>query len=160
MKLAYASHDSCIHFASFESGEPVVQTVRFSELPLMSLLFVAEKAVVGGGHDFNPTMYTHENGQWSFKKKLDSKSEVKAAAASSVGAARALFQNKTSRGQEASKEGDTLWTKHENVITCIRDTSPAGNVGPLRKISTSALDGRIVFWDLATLDVQLNALHL
>ena len=68
--MCYASHDSCIHFASgFDQGSPVVQTVKFGELPLCSLLFVAEKAVVGGGHEFNPAMYTNENGSWSFKKK-------------------------------------------------------------------------------------------
>jgi actin related protein 2/3 complex subunit 1A/1B len=100
--LCYASHDSCIHFASgFDQGSPVVQTVKFGELPLCSLLFVAEKAVVGGGHEFNPAMYTNENGSWSFKKKLDEKSAHEdKAVAKGVSAARALFQSKTSRGQD------------------------------------------------------------
>jgi actin related protein 2/3 complex, subunit 1A/1B len=158
--LAYASHDSAIHFADFSSGAAVVQTIKFAELPLRSLIFVAEKAIIGGGHDFNPSMYTHEGGAWKFKKKLDEKKATSASAASGVAGARALFQNKTSRGQEGSKEGDTLWTQHENAITDIQDASPAGSVGPLKKISTSALDGRLVIWDLSTIDISLASLHL
>ncbi len=47
--LCYAGHDSTIHFASnFGSIEPVVQTIKLSDLPLRSMLFVSEKAVVAG----------------------------------------------------------------------------------------------------------------
>ena len=161
--LAYATHDSSIHFATGFGGSsgPVVQTIRTSEMPLRSLIFVAERAIVAGGHEFNPVMFTNERGsQWAFRKKLDEKKEAVTAATSGVGAARALFQNKTSRGQSASAETDTLWTKHENAIIDIRDMSPAGSVGALRKISTCALDGRLVMWDLTTIDVQLASLSI
>ena len=161
--LAFASHDSCIHFADLSNlngGAPAVQTIKFGELPLCSLLFVAEQAVVGGGHGFNPTMYTHENGSWAFKKLLDEKKEKEASVAKGVSAARALFQNKTSRGQDSNTTTDTLWTQHENAIIDMRDASPAGTHAPLCRMSSVALDGRLVFWDLAAVDVQLSALHL
>jgi actin related protein 2/3 complex, subunit 1A/1B len=158
--LAYTSHDSCISFATFTTGDPVVQSIRFGDLPLMSLMFVAEQALVGAGHEFNPTMYTCEDGKWAFKKKIDEKKTATASAATGVTAARALFQNKTARGQEKVSDSDTLWTKHENTITAMSDASPAGTVGPMRKLCTSSLDGRLVTWDLTTIDVQLASLHL
>lgn len=162
--LAYASHDSAIHFATFGgSGDPVVQTIKFGDLPLRSLIFVAEKAVVAGGYDYNPVMFSSVGGKWSFKSKLDEKKTAEAVKSTGVASARALFQNKTSRGQESSKSKDTLWTKHENALDCIMDASKGNSFGdPLTSISTSALDGRLVVWDLMAngLDKQLAALNI
>ena len=57
--LAFASHDSSLHVATFSAtGRPVIQTIRFREMPLNTLIFAAEGAIVGGGHDFNPMLYT------------------------------------------------------------------------------------------------------
>lgn len=62
--IAYASHDSCLHFARLDqSAEPVVHTVRLNGLPLLALKFVGEKALVGVGHDFNPALYTYSTGK-------------------------------------------------------------------------------------------------
>lgn len=146
--LAYASHDSAIHFATFPHGsDPMVQSIRFSDMPLRSLIFVAEGAIIAGGHDFNPRLYTKDSNEWNFSKKLDEKKVVKAAQTSGVSAARALFQNKTSRGQETKAETDSLWTVHENAITSFYNASPSGAT-TLNKISSSSLDGRVVVWDL------------
>lgn len=62
--IAYATHDSSLHFARLDqSAEPVVQTVRLNGLPLLALRFIGEKALVGAGHDFNPAIYTQSNGR-------------------------------------------------------------------------------------------------
>jgi hypothetical protein len=54
-----------------------------------------------------------------------------------------------------------LKTQHENAIVDMRDASPAGNSGgALSRISSVAHDGRLVLWDLTSLDVQLDLLHL
>lgn len=39
------------------SGVASHQTVRFRDLPLASLAFASERAVVGGGHGFNPLLF-------------------------------------------------------------------------------------------------------
>jgi len=162
--LCFASHDSCIHFASnFGPAAPVVQTLKLFDMPLCSMLFVAEKAVVAGGHDFIPFLFTQGaggGGQWSLTKKLDEKKTAVAAATTGVGAARALFQNKTSRGQASAAESDSLWTCHENAIVDMHDASPAGSVGNLKRISTTALDGRLTFWDLTGSDLSLASLSI
>lgn len=57
-------------------------------------------------------------GAWSFLQYLDEKPAVLESKPSitQVASARALFQSKTTKGQETKKEGDELWTKHESAI--------------------------------------------
>lgn len=41
------------------------QRVRYALLPVSSLTFLSEKAVVGGGHDMNPLVFAADSsGQW------------------------------------------------------------------------------------------------
>jgi hypothetical protein len=58
--VRFLGHDSVIHFATLRAlpAEPVVQTVLLSGLPMCSLMFLSETALVGVGHDFGPTVYT------------------------------------------------------------------------------------------------------
>ena len=131
--LVYAGHDSSIHFATFSATQPpVVFTLRSAELPYCSLLSISDCAVVAVGHDYNPSIYIRSGSGagWESLGKL----EVKAAsvaggdagAAGGVAAARALFQNKSSRGQESGDAKDSLWTQHENTVTAICSMSPTG----------------------------------
>ena len=105
--LAYTGHDSSVHFADLTTTradvEPVVRTVRLSQLPLCSLLFIGEHALVGAGHDFNPTLFTYSGtGTWSFFGYIDKQEPAQAVTATSgVSAARELFKNKTVRGEVA-----------------------------------------------------------
>lgn len=157
--LAFAAHDSSLHVATLSAtARPVVRTIRFREMPLNSLIFVTEGAIIGGGHDFNPILYTRAaGGTWALNRRLDERKEDKAASATSgVSAARALFQNKTRSGQDAKADSDTLWTQHDNAITCIANASVSR--GPVDKVSTSGLDGRLVIWDLPALDIQMASL--
>jgi actin related protein 2/3 complex, subunit 1A/1B len=57
--LAYSGHDSAVYFATLGvAAEPPVQVVRLNDLPICTLLFLSEKAIVCGGHDFNPLILT------------------------------------------------------------------------------------------------------
>mmetsp|Transcript_1724 Transcript_1724/g.2701 ORF Transcript_1724/g.2701 Transcript_1724/m.2701 type:complete len:378 (+) Transcript_1724:70-1203(+) len=155
--LCYSGHDSSIHMVTFSGGGASAhQTIRFRDLPLTSLLFVSEKAVIGGGHDFNPMVFTTSGDPsgWSFLDKLDKKKEkAKEAATGGVAAARALFQNKASRGQDSSSDGDKLWTAHEGTISDMALVSPS-------VVSTAALDGRVVLWNLPQLHIAMASMGL
>lgn len=61
-----AGQDSTIHFVRFDQGGGVSeQRVRYALLPVSSLTFLSEKAVVGGGHDMNPLVFAADSsGQW------------------------------------------------------------------------------------------------
>ena len=91
---------------------------------------------------------------WSFLDKLDKKKEkAKEAATGGVAAARALFQNKASRGQDSSSDGDKLWTAHEGTISDMALVSPS-------VVSTAALDGRVVLWNLPQLHIAMASMGL
>ena len=165
--LAYAGHDSSVHFATFPSaGEPVVRSVRLNDLPLSSLLFLSESALVGGGHDFTPQLFTvNKTGEWSFFGVVDNEyAKANAAAAASPGnstgvsAARELFKNKTARGQDLKQDSDTLRTVHERPITAIQNACNSDT--KVTAISSTSLDGKLVVWNLPQLELNLAALGI
>jgi actin related protein 2/3 complex, subunit 1A/1B len=159
--LCYAGQDSSIHFVNFaEDGSPLVQSLRFSHLPITSLLYTSERAVMAGGFDFNPLIfgYSDRSGSWEFNRLLEvRKAEAATVATGGVAAARALFQNKSKLGQDAKADTDTLWTTHEDAITCMQNAT-ADSSGVVARVSTSSLDGAVVVWDL--LDNSFGALNL
>jgi len=165
--LAYAGHDSTIHFATFSRSAPVVQSIKLRDMPLNRLLFITEKALLGAGHDFNPFLFTNSASarEWIYSRRLDQRVDDSAAAgggssaAGGVAAARALFQNKASRGQEKKADNDSLWTKHDGAITAMSNCTLPGQKY-INRVSTSALDGRLVIWDLPTLEIDLAQLSL
>eukprot|EP01035_Chromulina_nebulosa_P019078 gene19078-24904_t len=157
--LAFAGHDSSIHFATLYPEGPVVQSVRFSYLPLSRLLFIGEKTIVGAGYDFNPMVFNYTSRGWTFFSFIDQKKATESSSTSSgVAAARAMFQNKVTRGQDSKSDADIIKTKHESAITGLTIASSPNK--PISKIATSALDGRLVLWDLPTLDINLNKLEI
>ena len=157
--LSFTSHDSTIHFINVASeSHAVPQTIKFPDLPLQCLLFTSESVLLGGGHDFNLTVYESHGSTWSFKQKLDQKKETADTVVSAggstggIGAARALFQSKTKTGQDSKAEGDTLWTKHENAITGM-------SLGE-ESVLTSSLDGKIVIWSTDALRGAASCMKL
>lgn len=161
--LAYASHDSTVHFATLGvSAEPPVQVVRLNDLPFSSLLFLNEHALLGAGYDFNPTVITNSKGQWAFNSVLDKAEEKTAAAdegASNTSRARELFKSKTARGQDIKSDCDVLKTKHERQITHIRNAAGSRN-GSISSVSTTGMDGKLVMWNLSSLEATFSKLSL
>ncbi|KAJ1458846.1 WD40-repeat-containing domain protein [Pelagophyceae sp. CCMP2097] len=140
--LAFAGHDSSVHFATFAGGTPVVQTIRFGFLPLTQVLFHGENRLFAGGHDMNPAVFDL-SGEWAFSAFVDVKEvakEVDAAAENSVKGRMNMWQNKDKTGTAAgSSAGDaTSWLKHQGAISCIK-AHPDG-------FSTTSVDGRLVVW--------------
>jgi hypothetical protein len=104
-----------------------------------------------------------DDNSWIFHSSLDqevsnnSSSITEAAPLSGVAAARAIFQSKTSRGQD-KKTADTSSihlggsSKHSRAITGI---SVHGTT-----LTTSSLDGKIILWDLKLPLLTLDAATL
>ena len=110
--------------------------------------------------------YLYDNypstGGWAFFCNVDkegTKAGASAAPAGGVSAARELFRNKTVRGQDIKNDADTLKTLHERAITLIQDASPAAGRG-VTAISTSSLDGRLIVWDLPSLEIDMASLGI
>jgi len=162
--LAYAGHDSSVHFATLAgTAEPVVRTVRLNDLPLSSLLFLSETALIGGGHDFNPIVLTvnKSTGDWSFLTYIDkesSKASGAVVATSATAAARDMFNARTKMGQTSKQEGDTLRTQHERPITSMQIA--ASTVKGVTSVSTSGLDGKLIVWNLPQLEINMASLGI
>ena len=157
--LAYASHSSTVYFATFvKQGEPIVRTVRLHGLPMTSLVFVTEGACIGGGHDYNPTIFLHNNGSWAVNGVLDDEKKSKAVnTSSSVSKARELFTNKTRNAQDSKADADTLKTTHERPLFNMEVAEKANN--KVTKISSVAMDGELVVWDIPA-EISIDSLSL
>mmetsp|Transcript_13458 Transcript_13458/g.21985 ORF Transcript_13458/g.21985 Transcript_13458/m.21985 type:complete len:377 (+) Transcript_13458:51-1181(+) len=145
-RLAFVGHDSSVSFVSFEGDSPVCQTLKSRFLPDEVVMFLSEDVAVAAGHTFNPEIYQCEGGSWRFLGNVDEKGSggTEKKAASNFSAARNIWANKTTRGVDASKAEDSLWTRQHNAITDIKAYST--DSGNITSFSTSGLDGRIVIW--------------
>jgi len=140
--LAFAGHDASIHFVTFSKESPVVQTLRFSFLPLLQLLFLSDTKLVGAGHDANPALFELAD-SWSFSQFVDKKPEAKAAVSSGsdVKSRMAMWQNKDKTGTTAGAKNDDLssWMKHQAAITSLKPYKT-------NQFSTTSPDGKLVTW--------------
>lgn len=143
--LAFSGHGSTIHFADAKSEKASVYDINQNGLPYLALAFTDENTLIAVGYDANPAVYTKSGDKWAFKKQLDSadgKKNQQAAAASAAQKSFSKWADADKRGQEfgaAGASSDPL-TRHTNAITAIRLYD--------KDITTSGLDGRILFWTL------------
>lgn len=200
--LAYAGHDCTLHVVVFgEAGSPVVRVLQLRGLPLSCLVFLTEKTVVGAGYDFEPIAFIESaNKNWTQFCSLDTDNtrgtSIKTAASSSsslpppppesgggVAAARAMFQSKASRGQDASADehgsgsrgasgcvpgredskAAGVHTVHCRAITGIargpNSDSGTGATAPVRVV-TSGMDGKLVVWDVPMMNINAATMSL
>jgi actin related protein 2/3 complex subunit 1A/1B len=157
--LAFVGHDSSAHFVTFGGSDPVQQSIRFSDMPLQTIAFISDSALVGGGHDNNPFLFSSDGSAWSLNRKLDdpsaneSKEETKAQSSSSFASARDIWNKKTRTGESGggSSSKKAVHTNHDNAIGDVQFMSRG-------RVSTVATDGKLVLWDLASLGVQSSLL--
>lgn len=141
-----------------------MQTIKMSTLPLLTLTWTSEDALVAAGHDCQPVLFSGNEGGWAAVGSLDDPSASKTPGgagmrASPVGrlnsAAFNTFKNAAERGQSGSGlsgagqgAGDTvLLTVHINTITSVRAYD--GAPGAVSHVSTTGVDGKLVVWDVA-----------
>ena len=149
--LAFGAHDSSVGVTDFSTGTPIEHHISLTTLPLLVSAFLADDTLVAAGYDFNPCLLTGSGlgGSWEFNQYLDKKPAPGAAGAAAkveggFSSARNMFEAKVSRGESGGrgKQGDKLWTKHENAIT---EMVNMGN----GFVSTSGTDGKLVIWNMS-----------
>lgn len=77
--------------------------------------------------------------------------------ANGVAAARALFQSKSSRGQDkgagnSSSSSQSVVSQHSRAVTGISVAA-----GKQTIVTTSSLDGKIILWDLQSVILGINS---
>ena len=128
--------------------------LKTDHLPLLSCVWISPDSIVAAGHGCTPLVFKVDgSGEVAFVSKLEDK---KGDASEKKFSARAFFDSRDKRGNEST---DTvLNTTHQNQISCIQIQS--GGKNRADKISTSGGDGKVVVWDLRTLEKQIAGLSI
>jgi len=174
-RLSFAGHGSTIHFVQLLGGgaAPVVQTVTMPGLPYLDIGFLSDNTVVAVGFDANPHIYvaggSDSEPAWGFVDAVDKKDEKKEdakapAKAGGASAARAMFVAAADRGHAVGAkraEEKVIDTIHKNNISSLQVFAAATEGASSTTFSTSGVDGRVVFWDLARrTHINLKAIKL
>ncbi|KAF8559729.1 WD40 repeat-like protein [Imleria badia] len=150
--LAFASHDSSISIVY--PGGPVVQSIRISTLPYVTLTWTSEESIVAAGHDCQPVVFSGSEAGWGFIGSLDDTTSGAKSSAKAGGVGRLnssafnTFRNADTRGHAGGGEVSTdteLLTVHQNTITSVRPFE-WGAGGSVSRVSTSGVDGKLVIW--------------
>jgi len=156
-RLAWVAHDSSISVADATKGDApnfTVYRLPTNELPLLSCVWLSPNTLVAAGHGCKPLAYKVDaSGEISFMSSLESE---KAGSGFKSKGAMAMFQNLDKHGAESSET--SLKTTHQNQISCIQIL--AGNKDGADKISTSGGDGKVVVWELRSLEKQIAGLKI
>lgn len=165
-RLAYASHGSTLSFVQLLAGSnPIVQTLNCKDLPYLDVQFLSDNSVAAAGFEANIDIFSVTGGtdaepQWSFKDKVDKKEKKAAAAAPAAtsggfGAARAMFQSTVNQGTQfgAAPTASAITTKHQNTIVNIF-VAPSADASLVTKFTTAGIDGRVLFWDVASFGLK------
>nr|CAG4645513.1 EOG090X05RK [Lynceus sp. MCZ IZ 141354] len=151
-KLAWVGHDSCISVADAQKG--IVNMVKTEYLPFLACTWISEMAIVAAGHDCCPMLFNIDgSAKISAGGKLDAAHKKEASGVSAM----KKFQS-LDRQARTEINDTTLKTLHQNAITgmCIL----TGTKNNALRLSTSGVDGQLIFWDLKSLESSLNGLKL
>lgn len=154
-RLAWVGHDSSLSVADATRGMAIYK-LKTAYLPLLSCIWVSPTSIIAAGHDCTPLVFSVDgSGQVTFHCRLEE--DKKADEGQAKFKAMDMFKNKDRTGQ--SEVADTvLNTTHQNQISCIKIMS--GDKNKADKLSTTAGDGKLVIWDLRSLEKQLKGLKL
>lgn len=158
--LAYAGHDSSVTIAYPSAPEQpprALITVKLSQLPVRSLLWANESAIVAAGYNYSPILLQGNESGWAHTRDLDagtSKTSFTHTGNTGEGreeegpvsftALRSTFRNMDLKG--SSQSISSLPTVHQNMIATLRPY--AGTPGNITAFTSSGTDGRVVLWTL------------
>ncbi|XP_066149198.1 actin-related protein 2/3 complex subunit 1A-A-like isoform X2 [Euwallacea fornicatus] len=151
-KVAWVAHDSSINVADPNNGNTFVK-LKTEYLPFISCTWISSKTIVAAGHSCIPILYTLSNGQLVFSGKLDASQKKESGGLSAMRMFHSL--DRQARTETSDTNLDSI---HQNAITCVCIYS--GTKARALKLSTSALDGQMVIWDLNSLERQIQGLKI
>lgn len=156
--FAAAGRNSTLIITDFKKkeadGSPSTTIVNTKDLPHTSLIFADENTLVAAGFDPRPSLFAFDGSNWAFKKTLTVAAETGGgggAALSIAAQARNRFTQLDRTGQSGASVSAgalELGKDHLNSITSLQVYAREGNKadGKVLQVSTSGLDGQILFW--------------
>lgn len=124
-----------------------VTTIKLKGLPFKTVSYISDDKLIAAGHDAMPAYFVLEGDAWVFKGCVDKPSAAKGAKKASAGgvsAARSMWANKADLGAETIKTSK-LDSLHQNSVSGLEILDDG-------RFSTCGYDGRVVLWDMASLD--------
>ncbi|KAI9140107.1 putative actin-related protein 2/3 complex subunit 1A [Paraphysoderma sedebokerense] len=150
--LAWVAHDSSLNVYYPATQNLVV--VKTNMLPFTSLLWLSGSSIIAVGHDCSPVLFTGGESGWTLRGKVDESS-----AKSSTASSNSAFDKFRQMDSKGTQNADTnISSVHQNTITCIRTYQ--GQPGSVQKYSTSGVDGKLVIWDVASLEKTFAGLRI
>ncbi|KAI9845698.1 MAG: hypothetical protein M1838_001561 [Thelocarpon superellum] len=144
--LAFSAHDSSITVV-YPSGPDrppkAVVSITTQLLPFMSLVWNGESEIIAAGYDCEAYRLQGSSQGWAIVGSLESKGRPGLGGHAREESALNMFRQLDLKGQ--TKEDTQLRTVHQNTISTLR-AYEGGDAAPLRKFSTSGVDGRVVVW--------------
>jgi len=154
-KVAWTAHDSSVSVVT--GGEGAVPAVHNTkELPLLTALWLSENTLVTGGHNMVPMVFRHsDDNTVTFQAKLDGQPAEKGDEEETM-SAMARFRNLDKRA--TGKKDDKASTTHVNIIKQI--SMFGGERDSVEKVSSCGLDGKIVIWNIKSLEASIAELTI
>jgi len=150
-KICWVAHDSSISVAC--AGSTEVAVLKLKDLPLLSCVWLSENTLVSAGHSFNPEVYSHDdNNQLTFLCKLDEPKKADGDEEETMSAME-RFRN-LDKNATAGKVAKST-TTHDNAIKQLSLYE-----ADRTKISSAGLDGKVVVWNIKTLEQSIAALKI
>lgn len=153
-KICWVGHDSSLSVV--QGGENAeVANVQFGNLPFVTTVWLSEGTLVAAGHDFIPMVFTHDgNNKVSFIAKLDQ--PVKKGGDEETMSAMDKFRSldKRATGTKEAKSSTT----HTNTI--VQLSVYQGERESVTKISSGGMDGKVVIWDIKSLEKSIADLKI
>jgi len=154
-KVGWVGHDSSISVVQGGETEPAVLPLK--NLPFVTCLFLSENALVAAGHDYVPMTFSHDdNNKLTFMAKLDQPAQ-KSGDEEETMSAMQRFRSLDKRATTGAKQ-DKSSTTHNNMIKQLSVYSSDGD--NVSQISSGGMDGKIVIWNLKTLEKAIADLKL
>lgn len=155
-KVGWVGHDSSVSVVQGgENAQPA--TLPLSNLPLVTCLFASEGTLIAAGHDYVPMVFSHDdNNKLTFMCKLDQPAKKNDGEEETMSAMQ-RFRSLDKRATTGSKESKSS-TTHTNMIKQLSVYSSEGGI--VSQISSGGMDGKIVIWNLKTLEKAISELKL
>lgn len=153
-KLAWVGHDSSISVVDANKGMALT-TVKTQFLPYLTCAWASLNSIIVAGHDCCPMLFHYDDrGQLIFVDKLDKSQKREVDGFSAM----RKFRDMDKRAIVENNTDTLLDTIHQNAISHM--TIHTGTKSAINKFCTSGMDGKMVIWDIKSLENSLSDLRI
>jgi len=138
--LAFVGHDAVLYVVECANASNLV-AVPTNCSPFKKALWLSDSAIVVGGHDFTPVLFSSREGSWKCYGKAETTEKPK--------------EEKRGVGTTVTTSTESqITSRHKNCINSLAYYKKSG--GKVSDFVTGSLDGRVLFWKVADLEKSVQ----